>query len=71
MTNQHCELAGCGCDVHDNGKCGEDHIQPAEWSGRCCDIAPATCWVDDETSEHINAITGKRTHDHDHGTDGR
>lgn len=35
-----------------------------EWSGRQCDVAPDTCWIDDTTGEHVNAYTNQRTPEH-------
>ena len=35
-----------------------------QWSGSPCPIAPDTCWVDDATGEHVNALTGARSKEH-------
>lgn len=35
-----------------------------EWSGGLCEVAPTSCWIDDKTGEHVNAITGTRTPNH-------
>jgi hypothetical protein len=39
-----------------------------EWSGSLCPKAPDTCWIDDETGEHVCAVSGARTARHP-GTD--
>lgn len=51
----------CGCDLHADGQCPEECVQLPEWSGSLCPIAPDTCWIDDETGEHVSAITGIRS----------
>lgn len=32
-----------------------------EWSGSCDPCDPANFWIDDETGERVNAITGERS----------
>lgn len=32
-----------------------------EWSGYCDPCDPANFWIDDETGERVDAITGLRT----------
>lgn len=44
-----------------NDKPNLEYLAQDEWSGSQCDIAPDTCWIDDETGEHVNAETGART----------
>ena len=41
---------------------------PEEWSGGLCPTAPDTCWIDDKTGEHVNAVTGVRTPTHHSAT---
>jgi hypothetical protein len=35
--------------------------QLRQWSGSPCPLDPDNYWVDDETGERVNAITGERT----------
>jgi hypothetical protein len=40
----------------------EDHDDTAdEWSGSCDPCDPANYWIDDETGERVDAVTGDRT----------
>lgn len=41
-------------------------VEPStpEWTGSQCPIAPAECWIDDATGEHVNASTGHRSTNH-------
>lgn len=32
----------------------------SEWSGSCDPCAPDLYWIDDETGERVNALTGER-----------
>jgi hypothetical protein len=35
-----------------------------EWSGRCCDLTPDTCWIDDATGLHRRAPNGEPNDEH-------
>ena len=38
--------------------------EPKEWSGGLCPLDPDNCWIDDETGEHVEAMSGKRSQYH-------
>lgn len=35
-----------------------------EWNGSPCPRDPDNCWIDDETGEHVSAVTFARTAKH-------
>lgn len=54
-----------GAEVLISWCCGAPTVRGSEWSGAQCEVAPDSCWVDDDTGEHVNAVTGARTRTHD------